>query len=227
MLSLKKIQSWSLACFIIGTMFSSCSSAGKNVVVKPVEIDSTLINPGRGFTSTGNTFNENIKNRLHPLCGVNQQRYYWDQLEPEEGKINFGLIDSAIARSVRNGQQLNFRVMCQNVDMTIPKWALDAGVKSPFYDNPVFIEKQINLIKALGARYDGHPGVCFVDIGTVGQWGEWHVDPDAPDPKKIVYPNDETIHTIMDAYFTNFKNTPLFCHFMAQLIDSPFFTSSG
>ncbi len=209
MLISKKLQSWSLAFFITGALFSSCNSAGKNVVVKPVEIDSTLINPGRGFTSTGNTFNEDIKNRLHPLCGVNQQRYYWDQLEPEEGKINFGLIDSAIARSVRNGQQLNFRVMCQNVEMTVPKWALDAGVKSPFYDNPVFLEKQINLIKALGARYDGHPGVCFVDIGTVGQWGEWHVSSSEIDPKKIVYPTDESVKKIIDAYFSSFRKTPL------------------
>ncbi|RYY22966.1 MAG: hypothetical protein EOO04_14920, partial [Chitinophagaceae bacterium] len=147
-------------------IITSCNSSGDEVVVLPAEIDSTLINPGRGFTSTGRTFNDNFGERLHPLCGISQQRIYWDDLEPEEGKINFALIDSAINRCVRNGQQLNFRVMCQNEDMRVPGWAIKAGVQSPFYDNPVFLEKHDNLIKALGARYDGNPGVCFVDIGT-------------------------------------------------------------
>jgi hypothetical protein len=187
----------------------SCNNAEKTVVVKPVEIDSTLINPGRGFTSTGTTFNENLGNRLHPLCGISQLRVYWDQLEPEEGKINYALIDSSIEKCIRNGQQLNFRVMCQNEDMKVPQWALDAGVASPFYDNPVFIEKQINLIKALGERYDGNPAVCFVDIGTVGQWGEWHVDPEAKNPNKIKYPSEVTVKRIIDAYFLSFKKTPL------------------
>lgn len=205
----KKLLSAVLVLLFSGALFTSCESNGNNVVVKPVETDSTLLNPGRGFTSTGNTFNDNLSDRLHPLCGVHQQRLFWDALEPEEGKINYALIDSALVRSVRNGQLLNFRVMCQDVDMKVPKWALDAGVKSPFYDNPVFIEKQVNLIKALGARYDGNPGVCFVDIGTVGQWGEWHVDPDAKDSTKIIFPSDENARKIIDAYFLSFKKTPL------------------
>jgi len=187
----------------------SCVSKDKIVTVKPTEIDSFLLNPGRGFTSTGNTYNENLGSRLHTLCGVSQQRFFWDKLEPEEGKINYALIDSAIIKAVKNRQQLNFRVMCQDVYMVIPQWAIKAGVKSPFYDNPVFIEKQVNLIKALGERYDGNPGVCFVDIGSIGQWGEWHIDPEAPDPTKIIFPTDENAKKIIDAYFESFRKTPL------------------
>lgn len=209
MLIFKKIQSAVLMLLLAAALFASCDPGSKNVVVKPVEIDSTLLNPGRGFTSTGNAFNENLGDKLHPTSGVNQQRFYWDQLEPEEGKISYELIDSAIARSVRNGQRLNFRIMCQDVNMKVPQWALNAGVKSPFYDNPVFLEKHINLIKTLGERYDGNPGVCFVDIGTVGQWGEWHVDPDAKDANKIIYPTDESVQKIVDAYLLHFKKTPL------------------
>jgi hypothetical protein len=209
MIKNNKLRSGVTALLCITALFTSCDTGSKNIVVHPVEIDSGLVNPGRGFTSTGNTFNENFGTKLHPLSGIYQQRLFWNKLEPEEGKINFALIDSSIAKSIRNGQLLNFRVMCQDVEMTVPKWALDAGVASPFYDNPVFIEKQINLIKALGDRYDGNPGICFVDIGSVGQWGEWHIDPDAKDPKKIVYPSYETIKKIIDAYFSSFKKTPL------------------
>ena len=190
-------------------LLTSCGTHSDIVVVNPVEIDSTLLNPGRGFTSTGRSLNENIGSRLHPLCGIYQQRFFWDELEPEEGRINYALIDTALAKAVRNGQMLNFRVMCQDVDMKVPKWALDAGVKTPFYDNPVFIEKQLNLIKALGVQYDGNPNVCFVDMGSIGQWGEWHVDPDAKDPAKIIFPSDKNAGKIIDAYFANFKKTPL------------------
>ena len=205
----KKLSPVVFAFLFIGAVLTSCATHSDTVVVNPVEIDSTLVNPGRGFTSTGRSLNENIGNRLHPLCGIYQQRFFWDELEPEEGKINYALIDTALAKAVRNGQMLNFRVMCQDVDMKVPKLALYAGVKTPFYDNAVFIEKQINVIKALGARYDGNQDVCFVDMGSIGQWGEWHVDPDAKDPAKIVFPSDENAGKIIDAYFANFKKTPL------------------
>ena len=157
MLHSKKIWLQVLPFFLLFNLFACSISGQKSIVVKPIETDGFLLNPGRGFTSTGNTSNENLGNRLHTLCGVSQQRYYWDQLEPEEGKINFSIIDSAIAKAVRNKQQLNFRLMCQDEEMRIPPWAIAAGVTSPFYDNAVFIEKQINLIKVLGARYDGNP----------------------------------------------------------------------
>ncbi|RYY13727.1 MAG: hypothetical protein EOO04_31395, partial [Chitinophagaceae bacterium] len=187
MLSPGKILSVFGAMFTCTLLLCACDQKAENIVVKPIEIDSTLLNPGRGFTSTGQTFNENLAGRLHPVSGISQQRFYWDQLEPEEGKINFALIDSIIDKCIRNGQQLNLRVMCQNIEMKVPEWAMKAGVKSPFYDNPVFLEKHINFIKALGARYDGNPVVCFVDIGTVGHWGEWHIDADKNDPGKYVW----------------------------------------
>ncbi|WP_460639820.1 DUF4832 domain-containing protein [Larkinella harenae] len=209
MLFSRKIGFAGLAFIGLAALLSRCSSTEKMVVVKPVETDAFLLNPGRGFTSTSTIYNEHLTNRRHTPCGISQQRFFWNALEPEEGKIRFDLIDSTIARAVRNGQQVNFRVMCQDVDMMVPEWALKAGVKSPFYDNPVFIEKQVNLIKALGQRYDGHPDVCFVDIGSVGQWGEWHTDPDAADPKKIVFPSDSAARIIIDAYLGSFTKTPL------------------
>ncbi len=209
MLLPKKILKLTTAALALSAFVMGCATEHKMVIVKPVEIDSFLLNPGRGFTSTSKVYNENLGNRLHTQCGVSQQRFHWDVLEPEEGKINFALIDSAMAKAVKNGQQINFRVMCQEEDMTIPAWAIKAGIKSPFYDNPIFIEKQINLIKALGARYDGNPNVCFVDIGSIGQWGEWHIDPEAKDPTKIVFPTDENARKIIDAYLQGFTKTPL------------------
>jgi hypothetical protein len=201
---MKKIRN-SVIFFVLLIALGGCNVPVTIIKVEPRAADITLLNPGRGFTTTGNTFNETMGNRLHPLSGIHQARWYWDMLEPEEGKINFAMIDSLLDKVARNGEQLNFRVMCQNFDMIIPSWAIKQGIKPPYYDNPVFLEKQGNLIKALAERYDGHPDLAFVDIGTVGQWGEWHSEENT----KVKMPSDENVKKIIDIYLRNFTKTPL------------------
>ncbi|MEA1996282.1 MAG: DUF4832 domain-containing protein, partial [Gemmatimonadota bacterium] len=107
-------------------------------------------------------------------------------------------------------QKIMFRVMCQNGTMKLPQWLIVAGAKGgptsdgsswqPDYNNAVFLEKHEQLIKALAERYDGHPYVDHVDIGSVGRWGEWHTSemPTLVNRQKIV-----------DLYLDNFKKTPL------------------
>ena len=182
-----------------------CAQKQETIVVNPVETNSTLVNPGRGFTTTSSRFNDSIGDRLHPQCGVHQIRWYWDFIEPEEGKIKFDLIDSVLERAASNGEQLNFRIMCQNVEMMIPEWALNQGITKKYYNDSIFLEKQSNLIKALGERYDGHPALVFMDIGTVGQWGEWHSE----EKTEIEMPSLENARRIVDMYLNSFKKTPL------------------
>jgi hypothetical protein len=56
----------------------------------------------------------------------------------------------------------------------------------------------------LGERYDGHPDLAQVDIGSVGLWGEWHIycDPE-------LMPDAALQHSVVDLYFESFPNTPL------------------
>ena len=193
-------------------LFFACSPV-KNVVVEPVEIDDTLLNPGRGFATT-HCFNEDIRDRLHPQCSIVQFRWYWDELEPEEGKINFELIDSVLEKAHANGQKLNFRVMCQNGEPRVPDWLRIAGAKGsyysdgsgwqPDYGDSVFLEKHERLIKALAERYDGHPSIDFFDIGSIGRWGEWHTSETG-----LSMPVDSIQQKIIDMYLDNFNETPL------------------
>ena len=44
----------------------------------------------------------------------------------------------------------------------------------PDYNDPVFLEKLENFHKAFAARYDGKPWVDYIDIGSIGEWGEGH-----------------------------------------------------
>jgi len=198
--------------FVLAALLS-CSGGG-NVAVEPVETNETLLNPGRGFATT-HMFNDGLGDRLHPKCTLVQFRWYWDQLEPEEGRVNFGMVDSVLEMARANGQKLNFRVMCQNGEMKVPQWLRDAGARGepylndknnwqPHYDDPVFLEKHGRLIKALAQRYDGHPDIDHVDIGTVGRWGEWHTSGTG-----MEMPPDEVRFRIIDMYLENFKKTPL------------------
>jgi len=203
-----------LACaFILSLLGSGCWQT-KTVEVEPVETDDVLVNPGMGFT-TFHSFNGDERNRNYPESSIAYFRWYWDELERAEGEIAFGMIDSILALARERGQKLAFRVMCQNGRMRAPQWLKDSGVKGepypgdpknwqPHYDDPVFLEKHGRLISALAERYDGHPDVDHVDIGSVGRWGEWHTSDTG-----MKMPSDEVKEAIIDFYLQNFSKTPL------------------
>lgn len=71
-----------------------------------------------------------------------------------------------------------------------PRWVKDAGAQGghyragqvvgqegpwePLFDDPVFLEKLERFLAALAARYDRQPWLRYVDIGSIGDWGEGH-----------------------------------------------------
>lgn len=195
---------FSLALLIIFglTMSLLHAAQGQNLIIKPKEIDDVLINPGVGFT-TFHHFNgdhltggdawapESIDSMLqsngdleyfeYPPTSIAYFRWYWDEMEPEQGNYNWELIDETIERARQNGQTLAFRVMPQNGTPKAPKWyreiapGFEYGESwMPDYEDPLFKKHYGNMIKALAERYDGHPIVDHIDMGIVGRWGEWH-----------------------------------------------------
>ncbi len=75
----------------------------------------------------------------------------------------------------------------------------------PVLDDPAVLEAHLDFIRRFGARYDGHPGIDHVDIGSVGWWGEWHMSESTNAPM----PTPETQKKIVDAYLAAFRQTPL------------------
>jgi hypothetical protein len=99
-----------------------------------------------------------------------------------------------------------------------PKWLRDIGgqvvmtrygegpeLEVPVLDDPVVLKAHLDFIKRLGARYDGHPDIEHVDLGSVGWWGEWHMSRSSDAPM----PTPETQKKIVDAYLAAFQKTPL------------------
>jgi hypothetical protein len=48
------------------------------------------------------------------------------------------------------------------------------GPWEPVFDDPVFLDKLDHFLQAFAARYDGRPWLRYVDIGSIGDWGEGH-----------------------------------------------------
>jgi hypothetical protein len=67
------------------------------------------------------------------------------------------------------------------------------------------LDAHLDFIKRLGIRYDGHPDIDHIDLGTVGWWGEWHMS----GSKAGKMPTMDNRKKIIDAYLNAFSKTTL------------------
>jgi hypothetical protein len=124
-------------------------------------------------------------------------RLAWTCLEPNEGQYDWALIDRIINKWTTNGLGIAFRISCKETStdrieqqFATPHWVMEAGAKgcyfwmgkatgpdSPWevdYGDPIFIAKLDKFLAAFAAHYDGQPWLRYVDIGSIGDWGEGH-----------------------------------------------------
>ncbi|MEK7676489.1 MAG: DUF4832 domain-containing protein [Verrucomicrobiota bacterium] len=185
------------------------------------EVDTLFANPGQGWMSQ----QRSPKTEPRFPCSVVYIRFNWADAEPEPGRFNWSLIDDVIAAWKPRGATVSLRVMTCNAHSAgyyaSPKWLFDAGCKGfeylrggddptsggqripriePDYADPVYLARHGAFLEALGRRYDGHPDVEFLDIGSYGIWGEWHT----PHPAPVAVRQQ-----IVDLYLRAFRQTPL------------------
>ena len=117
-------------------------------------------------------------------------RLAWSYLEPKEGEYNWTLIDTIIDKWTKWGHTISFRITTKETEIVYatPEWVRRAGAKGKFidhpdleikawapdYNDPVFLQKLNNFHRAFANRYDGKPWVEYIDIGSLGEWGEGH-----------------------------------------------------
>ena len=195
MRGIMKIQKLSL---VVAVLAACASLPLRAATVRPEDTGEALINPGMGLV------HYHYSNRLwaygmyakpgetnpSPGTSVVYFRVLWNDVEPQEGKFRWDIFDSVAQNWIKAGKQIAFRIICCNqTDNATPDWVRAAGAKGiwfkyrsstaeprwePVYDDPVFLEKYINFLKAFAARYDGDPSVAFVDVGSFGMYGEGH-----------------------------------------------------
>lgn len=214
-----------LACFsVVAVLCASWAIAGEvgqEVKVVPVETDEILANPGMGWETFHRTAKVDKSLPSWIPSTVHYARWGWGELEPEPGRIDEGFLDGVLKETREAGQTLAFRVMCCSTTSRQPyhpAWLREIGgrivrtqredgpsVEVPDLDDPKILAAHLDFIKRLGARYDGHPDITHVDLGSVGWWGEWHMS----GSKTIKMPSADTQKSIVDAYLAAFRKTPL------------------
>jgi hypothetical protein len=184
-----------------------------------------LNNPDKGFY---HHFYDNALNKyglssdgyLLNFPGMNHLyvRLAWAYFEPQEGQYDWSYIDDLVAKWVPKGYKFSFRMTCKETSQTFatPEWVKDAGARGklvdnygtprwePDYGDPVFLQKLDRFHRALAARYDGQPWLLYIDVGSLGDWGEGHTNPSSNVPIPV-----ETIKKHLDLYTKYYTKTQL------------------
>ena len=200
---------------------SLCAQEKDWVEVAPPETHEILANPGMGWETFHTPANVDKQLPAWIPSTVHYARWGWGQLEPQPGAIDAAFLDRILKTTHAAGQTLAFRVMCCSSsprDPYHPQWLSEIGgqvvktrygtgpeLEVPVLDDPKVLEAHLDFIRRLGARYDGHPDIDHVDIGSVGWWGEWHMSESTTAPM----PSAATQQRIVDAYLAAFTKTPL------------------
>jgi len=208
----------------------------ETTIVRPKEIDAVLVNPGMGIETfqrfNGDAINpglgwseEGPVGKLAPAAGavdfpassISYCRWFWETLEPEQGKVRWEILDEALREAHANHQALAIRLMPYDQKHPLPEWYQKSGARranqpadkdgeiwQPDFADPMYLKYWGEVVAAAGERYDGHPDLDSVDISSVGYWGEgW----------SPYMPAFEVQKKLADVWLEAFKHTPLLMNF--------------
>src|SRR5262245_48856501 len=172
-------------------------------------------NPLKGFVPFG-------KSQTAFPHSMEWSYFAWKDLQTDYEQFDWRALDSFLADAAARGHQTAFRVYADYPDTPygvpsflaeVPKHAYSAfgnGTHatsySPDYDNQDLKRAMLNIIRALGERYDGDPRLGFVVVGFVGFWGEWHTYRSECDCDTWM-PSRQTQRAVLDAFDRSFNRT--------------------
>lgn len=146
----------------------------------------------------------------------------WKELEPEEGVFDWEGIEAEnyMERWRAEGKHGVLRFVCDipsdEAHRDIPDWLyektggdgtaydMDYGKGySPNYRNEIFIACHERAVLEMGKRYGGDTFISYIELGSLGHWGEWHVKYDAGIAR---IPVREIRRRYIDPYLEAFPN---------------------
>lgn len=157
-------------------------------------------------------------------------RLAWSYLEPSEGHFDWHRIDEVVEKYVPLGYRIAFRISSKEtgtapgsvaqesggVQYATPLWVEKAGARGsvaqsgnirswvPDWDDPIYLEKLDHFHRAFAARYDGKPWISYIDIGSIGEWGEGHTSFSTKIP-----PSVDEVKAHIDLHLKNYKHSQL------------------
>ena len=221
--------------FILGSTVCVRSQT-ETTIIRPKEIDAVLVNPGMGIETfqrfNGDAINpglgwseEGPVGKLAPATGtidfpgssISYCRWFWETLEPEQGKVRWEILDEALRQAHAHHQALAIRLMPYDQKHPLPEWYQKSGARranqptdkdgkiwQPDFADPLYLKYWGEVVAAAGARYDGPPDLDSVDISSVVYWGEGWSD---------YMPAFEVQKKLVDIWLEAFKRTPLLMNF--------------
>lgn len=178
--------------------------------------DEVIINPLTGFAPIAEY------KKLAEKYSLIYVDVTWRELEPEEGVYAFEEIDRSnnLALWREEGKRVVFRFVLDmpgdKAHMDIPDWLYKktggAGYAydneygkgfSPDYTHPDIIEGHAKAVRALGEYYGKDDFFAYIELGSLGHWGEWHVNYDAGVPR---LPTEEIRDKYIQPYLTAFPH---------------------
>lgn len=160
--------------------------------VKGVEFQESpkaLVNPLMGYAPPADNPQESAATSLVYVDIT------WRELEPREGVYDWDTIEDTnyLPRWREEGKHVVLRFLCDvpgdEKHMDIPDWLyekmegagdwydMDYGKGySPDYGNEIMIAAHEQAVRALGEHFGADDFVSYVELGSLGHWGEWHVN---------------------------------------------------
>ena len=186
-----------LLCLMQVSLFAGTGPESQRIKQEFTDNGEALINPMMGWMAM---FYSNSTTRYptseasdtldyFPGCSTVYLRLDWADIEPQEGKFEWSVVDTPAQRWIAKGKKVALRFCTSNTGSAryaTPQWVQQAGAKmvpcvrnnfesmEPVFDDPVFLKKLENFLAAAGQRYNGNPNIAFIDVGTFGTWGEGH-----------------------------------------------------
>lgn len=148
----------------------------------------------------------------------------WKDIEPQEGQYDFSLVyeEDYIEEYKTLGKKAVLRFICDKPSteehIDIPDWLYEETADgtlydtsygkgySPDYENEVFIQAHERAVRAIADEFTQDNFLAYVQLGSLGHWGEWHVK---GDEGIVPMPSEETAMEYVRQYVEAFPNTRL------------------
>ena len=186
----------------------------------PKKTDEILSNPGVGLAPWAK--NEETLNMNTKLVYIDLS---WAEWEPREGQYDYETFETKnhIQEYKEQGRQAVFRFYMDypsnESHKDIPNWLYEKINRegtwyntsygkgfSPNYNNQILIEYHKKAIEAFAKRYGNDDFFLYIELGSLGHWGEWHVNHEEGVEK---FPDYEIRIQYVEPYIQNLKNAKL------------------
>lgn len=148
----------------------------------------------------------------------------WKDIEPQKGQYDFSRIyqKNYIEEYKALGKKAVLRFICDKpsteAHMDIPEWLYEETADGTFYDtsygkgyspdyeNEFFLQAHGDVIQAIAKEFTQDNFIAYVQLGSLGHWGEWHVK---GDEGIVPMPSEETAMEYVRQYMEAFPDTRL------------------